>query len=370
MGRPDYGLVGGVLDPRVLTIGFARRFATYKRATLMLSDRDRLKRLLFHEERPIQIVLAGKSHPKDDGGKKLIQDLLQFIEHDGARARMVFIEDYDMRVARALVQGVDVWLNNPRRPHEASGTSGMKVVPNAGLNCSILDGWWDEAYEHDLGFAIGDAVDGIGEGQQDWLDSQALYNVLEHEIAPKFYHRIENGLPTAWLAMIKRSIQVLAPQFSTGRMVADYARKSYMPASGSYRRLSDNGLDKAKAVLGYKGKASHEWPTVRVVKVTDDAGLTPSVGKKFCVRAAVALGELDSTEVRVQVVLGKIGPNRDLLDAVPIDMRHVGSEDGLQIFEAAIPCPAPGHQGYIVRIIPDFPDLSVPADLNLVTWEV
>ncbi|MFQ3678325.1 MAG: alpha-glucan family phosphorylase [Fimbriimonadaceae bacterium] len=182
VSRTEIGAVEQILDPRYLTVGFARRFATYKRATLMLADRERLKRILNHPERPVQIILAGKSHPKDEPGKRMIQELINFIRNEGARARMVFLEDYDMAIARALVQGVDVWLNNPRRPYEASGTSGMKVVPNGGLNCSVLDGWWNEAYRPGVGWAIGERREYGDQGHQDWLDSLSLYHILETEI--------------------------------------------------------------------------------------------------------------------------------------------------------------------------------------------
>ncbi|MBX3112006.1 MAG: alpha-glucan family phosphorylase, partial [Fimbriimonadaceae bacterium] len=241
-GTIDLRSVQDILDPRVLTIGFARRFATYKRATLLFKDKERLKSLLFHPERPVQFVFAGKAHPRDDGGKKLIQDIVQFIRHEGARTRMVFLEDYDMHVARRLVQGVDVWLNNPRRPLEASGTSGMKVVPNGGLNCSILDGWWAEGYRKGLGWAIGDESSSPDEGHQDWLDSRALYQLIEQEIAPTFYHRGETGVPVGWVEMMKDSMAELAPTFSTLRMVREYTSRCYMPASQMFNRLVDNGL--------------------------------------------------------------------------------------------------------------------------------
>src|SRR5579871_4138109 len=228
VAKPDFNTIGAILDPRVLTIGFARRFATYKRASLMLTDRVRLKNILFHPERPVQIVIAGKAHPRDDAGKHIIQDLVNFIRTEAAQARIAFVEDYDIEVARHLVQGVDVWLNNPRRPMEASGTSGMKVVPNGGLNCSVLDGWWDEGYDPSFGFAIGEPIEMTDAGHQDWLDSRSLYAIIEREIAPKFYHRVDNGLPTSWIAMMKASMKRLAPQFSTLRMVREYAERAYM----------------------------------------------------------------------------------------------------------------------------------------------
>lgn len=368
-GKTEFGVVNGIFDPRVLTIGFARRFATYKRATLMLTERERLLRLLMHPERPIQIVIAGKAHPRDDGGKGLIQELVKFITEGGARSRMVFLEDYDMEVARHLVQGVDVWLNNPRRPMEASGTSGMKVVPNGGLNCSVLDGWWDEGFDPSLGFAIGDRQDVPDGGQQDWLDSRSLYATLESEIAPKFYHRVENGLPTQWLAMVKKSIQTLAPQFSTDRMVSEYTERFYMPASSQYLALKANGLSAAKEALEWRVKVRQAWPQVGIVKVTDSAARSNPMGQHIKVTALTKLGPLDPSEVRVQALVGRIGANRELVAPTAYDLNFEGSEDGNFVFVGELPCDRPGHQGYTVRIVPQHANINVPSELNLIAWE-
>lgn len=369
MSRAEVGVLGTILDPGILTIGFARRFATYKRATLMLTDKERLLKLLHHPERPVQIVLAGKAHPRDDGGKKLIQDLVRFIEQEGARTRMVFLEDYDMAVARAMVQGVDLWLNNPRRPLEASGTSGMKVVPNGGLNCSILDGWWDEGFDPTLGWAIGDRSTPFDEGQQDWLDSRALYSVLEHEIASRFYHRVDNGLPVAWLQMVKRSIKQLAPQFSTARMVSDYATKFYMPAAQGYTRLQSNGLQPAREALDFKSRIKAAWPQIRIQRVSHQDGETRCVGGDLQVFSEVFLGPLDPSEVRVEIVVGKIGPSRDLIDTKAIEMKHVGAAEGAQRFETTVPCEQPGYQGYTVRVLPRNEGIVVSHELPLIRWE-
>ncbi|MEA2554584.1 MAG: glycogen phosphorylase, partial [Fimbriimonadaceae bacterium] len=352
MSRADFGALGTVLDPRVLTVGFARRFATYKRASLMLADKERLLKLLFHAERPIQIVLAGKSHPRDDGGKKLIQEINRFIENEGGLTRIVFLEDYDMAVARAMVQGVDLWLNNPRRPQEASGTSGMKVVPNGGLNCSILDGWWDEGCDAEYGWAIGDRSQPYDEAQQDWLDSKALYGLLEHEIAPRFYHRVDNGLPSAWLQMVKKSIKALAPQFSTARMVRDYTSKSYMPAALRYTRLQEDSLQAAREALEYKQRVQAAWPQVRIEKVTHSNGEVLRVGGEMCVTTEVILGSLSPDEVCVEAVVGKIGPNRDLVDTESVEMKYTGASSFAHLFEATIHCERPGYQGYTVRVLP------------------
>ncbi|HVL38162.1 MAG TPA: alpha-glucan family phosphorylase [Fimbriimonadaceae bacterium] len=369
MGKTDFGIVSGILDPRVLTVGFARRFATYKRATLILSDRERLKSLLFHPERPVQIVFAGKSHPRDDGGKKLIQDLFNFINHEGAGARMVFLEDYDMQVARALVQGVDVWLNNPRRPMEASGTSGMKVVPNGGLNCSVLDGWWDEGFRPGAGWAIGERGENPDQGQQDWLDSRSFYQIMEQEIAPTFYHRVDGGVPSAWIEMVKRSMAELAPQFSTHRMVREYTDRFYMPAAEAFHRMSDEGQDRAKAALAWRDRIRTAWPQVKVVSVGDTAQTVNPLGEDFCIRAAVTLGTLSPEDVRVQALVGQIGPNRDLLNVEVHDLRLTGQDQGAHVFEGSFSCDRPGHRGYTVRVVPRHEDVHIPSEINLVAWE-
>lgn len=366
-GRATFSQVESILDPRILTIGFARRFATYKRATLMISDRERLRQLLFHGERPIQILIAGKSHPRDDGGKRLIQELHNFIQNDGGRTRMVFLEDYDMQVARMLVQGVDVWLNNPRRPMEASGTSGMKVVPNGALNCSILDGWWDEGYEPGVGWAIGGRMDIPDENQQDWLDSRTLYHLLESEIAPTFYHRIDGAIPLGWVEMIKKSIATLTPKFAAARMVRDYAEQAYMPAHTAYQRLAqDSG--RVADVLQWRERVLHAWDNVRILNVSDDAGVSLPLGRTVRIRAEVSLGGLSPEDVRVQAVVGKVGSQRDLVDANIIDLQPEPSPEG-SVFSGDVPCSDMGHRGYTVRMIPHNVDVAVPNELPLVRWE-
>lgn len=369
MIHPEIGMIGNLLDPRVLTIGFARRFATYKRGSLMLSDRDRLKKILFHPERPVQIVIAGKSHPHDEAGKKVIQDLFTFIKHEGGAGHMVFLEDYDMQVARALVQGVDLWLNNPRRPYEASGTSGMKVVPNGGLNCSILDGWWDEAYEPGLGWAIGDGSEYQDSGHQDWLDSRSLYQLLETDITPTFYHRVDNGVPRDWIRMVKQSIMQLAPEFSTNRMVRNYTQLFYMPAADSYRHLKANGLERARAALDWRDRIRQNWSRVRVVDVTDTAGTSNRIGREFSLSAVVDLGALSPDEVSVQAVVGRVGPNREIQSTRVENLCPSGRQGDLHVFKGSVVCDFPGYQGYTVRVIPRNADVSIPSELNLVAWE-
>ncbi|MDR3690676.1 MAG: alpha-glucan family phosphorylase [Fimbriimonas sp.] len=368
LNRADDGILNSVLDPRVLTIGFARRFATYKRGSLMLTDRDRLKKILCHPERPIQIIISGKSHPKDDGGKRIIQDLVRFI-NDEALTRIVFLEDYDMQVGRALVQGVDVWLNNPRRPHEASGTSGMKVVPNGGLNCSILDGWWDEGYDSSVGWAIGDRSEVQDEVHQDWLDSRSLYHLLQNEISPMFYHRVENGVPRGWVQMVKRSMIKLAPEFTTSRMVREYTEKFYVPSANAYSHLASEGLVHARRVLNWRDRVQGAWSNVRIVRVEDTASRSNPLGREISIQAAVYLGGLHPDDVQVEALVGRIGPNREISHCLVHPFTYVGNEGDLAILKANIVCENPGHQGYTVRVVPRNSDISVPSELSLVTWE-
>lgn len=368
-GTVDLRSVQDILDPRILTIGFARRFATYKRATLLFKDKERLKSLLFHPERPVQFVFAGKAHPRDDGGKKLIQDIVHFIRNEGARTRMVFLEDYDMHVARRLVQGVDVWLNNPRRPLEASGTSGMKVVPNGGLNCSILDGWWAEGYRKGLGWAIGDESQSNDEGHQDWLDSRALYQLIEQEIAPTFYHRGETGVPVGWVEMMKDSMAELAPTFSTLRMVREYASRCYMPASQMFNRLVDNGLEKAKSSLQWRDNAIKSWPGVRILQVQDTVDRSATIGSGFQVTAKVDLGALCPDDVRVQVVAGQVTSNRELRHIDLYDLAWESADGSVHTFTGTAHCDGPGHRGYLVRVVPFHDDVNVTTEIPLVAWE-
>ncbi len=361
--------VNSILDPRILTVGFARRFATYKRATLLFQDQERLLRILNHPERPVQFVFAGKAHPRDEGGKRLIQDIVRFIKDHDLSHRMLFLEDYEMNVARHMIQGVDLWLNNPRRPMEASGTSGMKVVPNGGLNCSILDGWWAEGFERGAGWAIGGTTQEENESHQDWLDSQDLYDLLESEIAPTFYYRTENGVPIRWLEMMRKSMSELAPTFSTLRMVREYASRFYMPASRSFIRLEADDLQRAKSALIWRDRIASSWDHVRVRHVSDNAGATKSVGSAFDVHVEVELGSLDPLDVRVQVVVGQVTSNRELQNPELYELEHQGSQGSIHVYRGTARVDQPGHKGYIVRVVPFHEDVKVESELGLMAWE-
>lgn len=371
-----------VLSPNALTIGFARRFATYKRATLLLSDPDRLFRLLNDPQRPIQIVMAGKAHPKDDGGKELIRQVVQFANRNEARARIVFLEDYDLTVARELVQGVDIWLNTPRRPMEASGTSGMKILANGGLNVSIPDGWWAEGYEPGVGWSIGRGEEYSDHTEQDRVEANALYEILEKEVVPLFYDRTTDGIPRAWLSRVRHSMRLLCPRFNTHRMVAEYADRFYLPSSHRSAMLQTDDMARAKALVAWKQKLREHWNEVRVDRVELDAQ-TPSadgwptengntnyhVGETVHFTALVDLGELMPEDVTVQAVHGILDTTRQVVAGTPTPLKWKAKLDGLHHYEGDIPCEQSGQQGFSVRVLPSNPDAELPIELSLIAWE-
>ncbi len=359
-----------VLDPDALTIGFARRFATYKRGTLIFRNLERLTALINNKDRPVQFIFAGKAHPRDHGGKELIAEIMQFARRPEFRRRLVFLEDYDMNVARYMVQGVDVWLNNPRRPLEASGTSGMKVCANGGLNLSILDGWWVEGYAGDNGWAIGAGEEYTDLTYQDDVESRAIYDLLEQEIVPLFYKRSSDGLPRGWLRMMKRSIATLAPVFNTGRMVSEYTKKCYLPSSERYRKLAAGDLEAARALAAWRRSLRRGWSQVRVLGL-ESAGADPMhVGAELRVKAKVVLGPLSPDDVQVQLFHGLV----DSMGEIPRPNIVLMSADGkgpdgnAWLFEGAIPCRGSGQHGYTVRILPRHADLANAFEPGLVCW--
>ncbi len=322
-----------VLNPEALTIGFARRFATYKRASLLLRDKARLKKLLTDPERPVQFVFAGKAHPKDDEGKKLIKELVHFTRREEIRSHFVFIENYDINVARYLVEGVDIWMNTPRRPMEASGTSGMKVIPNGGLNLSILDGWWCEGYESDTGWAIGAGEDYDNAEYQDEVESKALYDVLENNVVPLFYGRVGDSLPRGWIAMMKSSMRKLGPVFSTNRMVKEYTERFYMRAHDNWDKLSANNFQRARDLVEWKQSVEAVWNQVEIA----DAHIESSgaeVGVALKVQASIRLGSLRPDDVVVQIYSGSLDYEQNIQEGTTEPMKCVGSEeDGLFKYE-------------------------------------
>jgi len=361
----ELGWVDGVLDPDVLTIGFARRVPTYKRLTLMLRDPDRLRRLLLHPTRPIQVVIAGKSHPADDNGKRLIQQMVKFADDPAVRRRIVFLPNYDIAMALSLYPGTDVWLNNPLRPFEACGTSGMKSALNGGLNLSILDGWWDEWYDGGNGWAIPTA-DGVDDPEhRDDLEAAALYDLIEGSVAPRFYDRDERGLPTRWLEMVRHTLSSLGPKVLASRMVADYVTRLYVPASASAAEVTPA---EAQRLAAFRSRLRSAWPGVRVDHV-DSAGVSdsPQVGDTVEVRAFVSLGSLSPQDVDVQVVYGRVTPADTLGDHEVAPLVHAEVyEGGRHRYEGSVTLRRTGPFGYTVRVLPTAEHLANPAELGLV----
>jgi len=357
----------GVLDPDVLTIGFARRVPSYKRLTLMLRDPDRLKSLLLHPERPVQLVIAGKSHPADDGGKRLIQEIVRFADDPEVRHRIVFLPNYDIAMAQPLYPGCDVWLNNPLRPYEACGTSGMKAALNGGLNLSILDGWWDEWYDGQNGWAIPSA-DGVEDpDRRDDLEAQALYDLIEHEVAPRFYDVDEQGVPTRWLEMVRHTLKSLGPKVLATRQVRDYVRDLYAPAAVTSRALNDDYVG-ARDLSSWKQHVRGAWSGVHVEHVeSEGVGDAPEMGATITVRAFVALGELGPDDVEVQVVHGRTGSEDELVDTRITPMAPGESWEGNRHrFDAAVRLDHSGSFGYTIRVVPRNAALASVAELGLV----
>ncbi|NEW46856.1 glycosyltransferase family 1 protein [Nocardia cyriacigeorgica] len=363
----ELGWIDGVFDPDVLTVGFARRVPTYKRLTLMLRDPQRLRSMLLDPDRPVQLVVAGKSHPADEGGKALIQQVVRFADDPEVRHRIVFLPDYDMSMARYLYWGCDVWLNNPLRPLEACGTSGMKSALNGGLNLSIRDGWWDEMYDGENGWAIPTA-DGIrDEHRRDDLEAAALYDLFERSVAPRFYDHDSDGMPLRWVEMVRHTLQTLGPEVLASRMVRDYALDYYAPAAAACRSAVADDFAGARAVAEYRRRVESAWPSVRVAQV-DSAGLpdTPIIGAPLSLTARVDLGGLSPDDVAVQAVLGRVSPTDDLSDVTTMSMKHSGSDSGLELFEIETPVPLSGAVGYTVRVLPHSELLASDAELGLV----
>ncbi len=366
-GDAELGWTSSVLDPDVLTIGFARRVPSYKRLTLMLRDQERLRALLLHPTRPIQIVVAGKAHPADDGGKRLIQQLVAFADDPAVRHRIVFLPDYDMAMAKHLYPGCDVWLNNPLRPLEACGTSGMKAALNGCLNLSVLDGWWDEWYDGRNGWAIPTADSpGFEEDHRDDIEAAALYDLIEHQVAARYYDRGADGLPHRWIAMVRHTLVTLGPKVLAGRMVREYVERLYAPAALAQRELAGDG---ARELARWKARVREAWPAVRVEHA--DAACpaeAQELGSALTLRVLVALGTLEATDVDVQVVSGAVDERDRIGEAEVQTLKPVGGPDldGRQRYEGTLELTRTGPFGYTVRILPTHPLLASPAELGLV----
>lgn len=360
------------LDPEALTLGFARRFATYKRASLILSDLDRLARLLNHPKQRVQIIFAGKAHPRDNPGKDLIRELIHVARKEPFRRSLIFLEDYDMNLARYLVQGVDIWLNTPLRPMEASGTSGMKAAANGALNLSVLDGWWAEGYEPGLGWAIGSGESYDDLEYQNQVESQALYDLMEKEIVPMFYRRGSDNLPREWIGMMKKTMRKLAPVYSTNRMVREYAERFYAAAGKSWSRLTGEHLSQANVLSSWKQHLRQHFGQIRVESVNDSidqAGHGALVGKEIHVNAVVDLGQLSPNDVSVELYYGPLDADGQLNNGKILPLQQVEIMDNNHVrYEVAMPCDCSGMSGYTVRILPRHEHLTNPMDMGLIRW--
>ncbi len=359
-----------VLDPDSLTIGFARRFAPYKRATLLFRDVERLQHILTNPDRPAQIIFAGKAHPNDNLGKELIKQIIQIARRPEFRRKIVFIEDYDINFARYLVQGVDVWLNTPTPLHEASGTSGMKVPPNGGINFSTMDGWWPEAYDAENGWAIGDGRTYPDQAYQDHVEAEGLYDLLEKEIIPLFYDRTADGLPRRWLARMKASMRTVPPVFNTNRMLVEYTGQYYISAGQRWEKLTKDDFHGAKQLADWKEEMTRRWPQVRIMSVQANEGEELAVGDSLEVQARVHLGPINPDEVAVELYHGALGTHGEIIDGWSEEMECQGetSMDGTFRYMGAIPCRASGRYGYAVRIVPKNADLPNRYAPGLIVW--
>jgi starch phosphorylase len=380
----ELGWAEEVLDPEALTIGFARRFATYKRGNLLLKDVQRLIRILTSTDRPVQFIFAGKAHPRDSEGKEIIRQIIHFASQNNIRRRIVFLEDYDIDIARHMVQGVDVWLNNPRRPMEASGTSGMKAAVNGVLNLSTLDGWWCEGYTPDGGWVIGAGETYSDVAYGDNVESQALYNLLENEVIPLFYTRSADNLPRAWIHRVKNSIKWIAPQFNTSRMVAEYTRKFYNPAAARWRYLTASAMARARALSMWKSNLRNNWHDLVIKDVSlqfaSDEGQTGEVnpkqpqvevGSELKISALIRLGRLTPEDVAVEIYYGTVDSWGTIKNGSPTRMTYdkPGAETGEHLYAGSIPCRSSGQHGFAIRVLPRNDDMVDPYEPGLILWE-
>jgi len=368
-GVGDPAWFSDLLDPDVLTIGFARRVPTYKRLTLMLHDPERLRGLLLHPERPIQLVIAGKSHPADDEGKRLIQKLVEFSQEPEVRKRIVFLPNYDIGMAKLLYPGTDVWLNNPLRPLEACGTSGMKAALNGSLNLSILDGWWAEFYDQENGWAIPSADSAGDSAERDKLEADSMYDLIEHQIAPRFYDdRTKAGVPTRWVDSIRHTLATLSPALSADRMVKEYVERLYIPAAAAEKAISASSYQPARELAAWRQRVTAAWPKVHVTHVeSGGVDAVPQVGDELHLRATVDIDGLSPDDVAVEVVYGRArdGDTLENVQHQPLVLAE-RSEGSPVVFAGTVPLSRSGSFGYNVRVVPNNALLASPAEFGLV----
>ncbi len=357
-----------VLRPDRLTIGFARRFAAYKRAALVLREVDRIKKIIADSDRPVQFIFAGKAHPADSAGKELIKQLAHFARDPQMRDSVVFIENYDMNVARHMVQGVDVWLNTPRRPLEASGTSGMKGAANGVLNLSIPDGWWAEGYDAEVGWCIGAGETYEDPEYQDSVEANALYDLLERYVVQLYYQRDGGGLPAGWIAKMKAAMKRLAPVFNTNRMVSEYAERFYIPAAIRSRSLTGGDRQRVKDLVSWRREVVKHWPEVKVEKVEQKNENHLHVGSRIPVRVKVKLGALKPDQVSVELYHGLVNVEREVGEGVVTPLQVKEGDNGSWWYEGVLPCRDSGLYGYAVRVRPFHADALVPNEMTLITW--
>ena len=363
--------VSEILDPKALTIGFARRFATYKRADLLFQDKERLAAILANRGCPVQIIFAGKAHPRDDKGKEVIRSIIHMCREEPFSKRIVFVEDYDMNVARYLVQGCDVWLNNPRRPLEASGTSGMKAAINGVLNFSVMDGWWYEAYAPEVGWSIGQGEQYDDIEYCDLVESRYLYDVLEKQVIPLFYDRAKDLIPRAWIEKMKHSLRILGPVFTTNRMVRQYTETFYLPADLRSFRLVKDELQGARALAAWKEKMTAGWKDVDVVGVEAGIGRKEvRVGDTIELLVKVHHGAtIDVNDIRVEVLFGPMGISGEIKKLHMETARFVERLEGnVSLFHGKIRSLESGRQGYAVRVVPNHELVTHVGELCLVKW--
>lgn len=361
-----------VLDPSVLTIGFARRFATYKRGSLIFSDLERLAEILHNPDYPVQLIFAGKAHPKDDEGKNLIQEIFGISNDEKFRRKVVFLENYDMNVARQLVEGCDIWLNTPRRPLEASGTSGMKVIANGGLNFSVLDGWWDEGFSPEVGWKIGNGEEYTDLDYQDEVESRELYNTLEREIIPLFYDRKSDKLPRKWIEMMRKSMKQLGSFFNTSRMVREYCERYYLLASEKRNALSADQWKKAKMIAEWKEHIANQWHQIEIVKIdAPQTNIEVLVRETYTVNAEIKLGDIDPSEVSVQLYYGPVkkqdDPNNNKIEIMKLVSKK-NHNSSVYSYTGAIKSFESGLFGFTIRILPEHPLLIQPFEVGKVYW--
>jgi starch phosphorylase len=366
MSEAELGWTSSVFDPDVLTIGFARRVPSYKRLTLMLREPDRLRALLLDPQRPVQIVIAGKSHPADDGGKQLIAQMVKFADDPEVRHRITFLPDYDIGMARYLYWGVDVWLNNPLRPLEACGTSGMKAALNGALNLSIRDGWWDEWFDGENGWAIPSADGVVDPDRRDDLEATALYDLMGSHVAPRFYDRDSNGVPTHWVQMVRHTLKSLGPKVLASRMVSDYVQQLYAPAAVYASRMAADDFRAARELARWRSAVLAAWPGVSVLHVDSQLAGESQLGAMLTLRAEVALNGLSADDVDVEAVFGGVDTEDSLTDIQTVSLKAMEITDGTSRYEGDVPLERTGPFGYTVRVLPKNDLLASPAELGVV----